>query len=130
MPSDSPAASILVVDDHPGVRASAAAVLAAPGRRVLTAAGGAEGLALLAREAVDLVVSDLDMPKMNGLAFLAEVRRLHPGLACLLVTGRITPAAEAAVKRGEILACVSKGGDPEALPAAVERALRGKGRGG
>jgi len=127
MPSDSPEATILVVDDDAGVLASMTALLTEPGRRVLTAASGTEGLALMEREAVDLVIADLDMPKMDGLAFLASARHLRPGVACLLVTGRVTPAAEAAVKHGEILACIPKGGDAEALPAAVERALRGKG---
>jgi CheY-like chemotaxis protein len=127
MPSESPVATLLVVDDHAAVRDSLVTLLEGPGRRVLAAGGGAEGLALLVRETVDLVLSDLNMPGMNGLAFLRAVRRLRPDVPCLLMTLHPTPAVEDAVRRGEISECVPKSGDPEALTAAVARALRGKG---
>jgi len=123
MPSQPPAATILVVDDDAGIRDSVVVLLEEPGRRVLTAAGGAEGLAVLEREAVDLIVSDLEMPHMDGLAFLAAARSMRPGVPGLLMTARTSPRAEEAVERGEVLACVPKSGDPGALAAEVTRAL-------
>lgn len=117
-----PKATILVVDDDPGVRGSLATLLAAPGRRVLTAEGGAEGLGLLEREAVDLVLSDMNMPKMDGLAFLAAARRLRPDLPALLLTARMGPRVQAAVDRGEVT-CVLKSDGPDAILVAVAHAL-------
>jgi len=126
MPPTHPVATVLVVDDQPDIAASVAHLLEAPGRRVLTAGSGPEGLGLLAREAVDLVISDLDMPEMDGIAFLTAARLRRPGLPCLLMTARARPVAEAAVRRGDVLACVHKTGDPAAFLAAVARALGGE----
>lgn len=74
-----PAVRVLVVDDDPALCGSLKRFLA---RRydVAIAANGREGLELLARQPFDAVVSDVDMPVMDGLAFRAEIRRRHPEL--------------------------------------------------
>lgn len=117
-----PKATILVVDDDSGVRGSLVTLLGAPGRRVLTAASGAEGLAVLERETVDLILSDMNMPGMDGLAFLAAARRLRPGVRALLMTVHMGPKVRAAVDRGEVV-CLLKSGDPDAILIAVAHAL-------
>jgi PAS domain S-box-containing protein len=55
---------------------------------VRTATSGADGLAILRAEDIDCVVSDYDMPVMDGLEFLAAVRREHPDLPFVLYTGK------------------------------------------
>ena len=62
------------------------AMLSSSGHTVLTAASGREALEILARESVDLVVSDLGMPGMTGLALAAEIKRRRP-LPVVLLTG-------------------------------------------
>jgi PAS domain S-box-containing protein len=81
--------TILLVEDEETVRGVMVRMLAAAGYRVLTAAGGAEALAL-ARSApgpIHLVISDLIMPGMDGMALVRSLRQASPGLAALLVSG-------------------------------------------
>ncbi len=68
------ARTILVVDDHRAVLDLLSAALRDEGYRVLLASDGVEALACVEREAPDLVVTDLRMPKMNGVELVA---RLH-----------------------------------------------------
>ena len=90
-------AHLLLVDDDAIVRDVMAEQMQAAGYAVLTAASGAEALALLdAGEAVDLVVSDLSMPGMDGLALIREARRRGRHLPAILLTG-FADAAELAV---------------------------------
>ncbi len=87
---------ILVVDDEEAVRASLVLGLRAglAGYVVLAAGDGKEALKLLAREPVDLVITDLRMPEMDGLELIACLRREHPGLPVIVVSGRETAAEE------------------------------------
>jgi PAS domain S-box-containing protein len=80
---------ILLVDDHPEVRSTTAAVLEEFGHDVRQAANGAEALALLKEEACkcDLVISDYAMPHQSGTDFLREARILCPGVPALIITG-------------------------------------------
>jgi two-component system nitrate/nitrite response regulator NarL len=72
---------ILLVDDHSLFRESLSRLLEAePGFRIVaTCATSAEGLAVLAREPVDIVLLDYDLGDDQGLAFLEEVKRARPG---------------------------------------------------
>ena len=89
---------ILLVDDDPIVREVTAEGLEAEGFAVLSAASGPAALALLeAGEAVDLVLSDLSMPGMDGLALIREAQRRRPALPAILLTGFASNAAELAV---------------------------------
>jgi two-component system, cell cycle sensor histidine kinase and response regulator CckA len=81
--------TILIIDDEAAVRNVTRTLLERAGFRVLTAAGGAEGVALLAGEAgtVNLVVLDLNMPVMTGTQVLAELARVRPDIRVLLSSG-------------------------------------------
>ena len=79
--------SVLCVDDEPNILLALKRTLRPAGYQVATAAGGAEGLELLARESVDLVISDMRMPQMDGAHFLAEVREHYPEVIRILLTG-------------------------------------------
>jgi PAS domain S-box-containing protein len=79
---------VLFVDDDELVRETVLAQLEGGGYHVQTASSGPEALALLdAGVAVDVLVTDLAMPGMNGLATIREVHRRRPGLAAVLLTG-------------------------------------------
>jgi CheY-like chemotaxis protein len=89
---------ILFVDDEPLARAITAEGLEEAGFSLLTAESSATALALVeAREAVDLLVTDLSMPGIDGLALIREAQRRRPGLPAILLTGFATNAAELAV---------------------------------
>jgi chemosensory pili system protein ChpA (sensor histidine kinase/response regulator) len=77
VPSRAPVAGrrILLVDDSVSVRRFVGQMLARAGLEVVTARDGAEGLARLAETAVDAVVTDLEMPRMNGYELIRHLRR-------------------------------------------------------
>ena len=92
---------ILVVDDDAHMRALVAKVLAREGYSVRPLSRAREVLQALDEGPVDLVISDIRMPEMDGLALLCEVKRLAPETSVLLMTafGSIETAIEA-IKRG------------------------------
>ncbi len=77
---------ILAVEDEPEVLDVVRAMLAIAGHTVFTAASGREALELFQREPVDVVISDLGMPGMTGLALAAEIKKIRP-LPVILLTG-------------------------------------------
>jgi CheY-like chemotaxis protein len=78
--------SILIVDDERGIRELLAGYLA-KSYDVACARNGAEALAHLADRAVDLVISDIAMPGMDGIELLSRVRERHPRTKYALLTG-------------------------------------------
>ena len=78
---------ILVVDDEPLIRETAKMILEAEGYEVLTAADGLDGLHSLSQSLPDLIISDLNMPRMTGVEFLAVVRQRFPHLATIAMSG-------------------------------------------
>jgi PAS domain S-box-containing protein len=89
---------VLVVDDDPIVREIVTNQLEMAGYTVLSAPDGAAALAVLdTGTKIDLLISDLSMPGMDGLSLLREGRRRRPKLAVILLTGFATNAAEIAI---------------------------------
>ncbi|MDQ8017092.1 MAG: ATP-binding protein [Bordetella sp.] len=80
-------AHVLLVDDDSHVRESLGALLAESGYRVSVASAGAQALATVAASAPDIVLADFGMVGMNGAALAGELRRLHPGLPVVILTG-------------------------------------------
>lgn len=80
---------VLVVDDEPGIRNMAAAILARHGYRVLTAADGAEAIALFAPRSKEIrvVITDLSMPNLDGAALAGVVQRINPAVKIIAVSG-------------------------------------------
>jgi len=79
--------TILVVDDEPQLRALAQAILTAKGYRVLSATNGIEALAVLEENSIDLMFSDIIMPKMNGYLLVEKAQKLYPELKIILASG-------------------------------------------
>lgn len=81
---------VLFVDDEPRILEGIARMLRPQRERieVLTAPGGEEALALLAAHDVDVVISDMRMPRMDGAQLLGEVRSRHPRLARIILSGQ------------------------------------------
>ena len=119
-----PPSRILLVDDDPNFRRVAAHHLGELGGEVLTAGTGEEALALLRGERFDLLLSDVKMPGMDGMALLREVRRLDASLPIILVTahGDIEMAVEAMQLGATDF--ITKPFDRARLREKAERALR------
>lgn len=77
---------ILIVDDEENTRIGLQKLLSAEGYEVETVANGYQALEFLRKEKVSLVISDISMPEMNGLAFLREVHRNFPSLHVIMIT--------------------------------------------
>jgi CheY-like chemotaxis protein len=80
-------ATIMVVDDEPQMRRLMRRVLEAGGHEVLKASGGEEALDLLGRRPVDLVITDIVMPEMDGLELIRAIRGGAPAQKILAVSG-------------------------------------------
>src|ERR1700756_4955870 len=78
---------VLVVDDDPSIRETATLILESEGFEVLTAADGVEGLHSLSKSLPDLIISDLNMPRMSGFEFLAVVRQRFPHISTIAMSG-------------------------------------------
>lgn len=79
--------TLLVVDDEALVRQLVEKILLKEGYVVLTAGDGAEALEMLKHEKIDIVVSDIKMPNMNGFELLQTAKKAHPSLAFVIMTG-------------------------------------------
>jgi len=78
---------ILVVDDEPSICEIAGQILESAGYEVLTAKDGVDGLNALSKSLPDLIISDLNMPRMSGFEFLAVVRERFPHIATIAMSG-------------------------------------------
>ena len=82
-----PKAKILVVDDEPSILLTLSAILEDEGYDVDAVPGGAEALLAIRQQHYDLVLTDLKMPNVDGLAVLEAVRTLSPQTATIMLTG-------------------------------------------
>lgn len=116
--------TILCVDDEPNILSALKRLLRGKGWQVLTAEGGQAALRLLQTQAVDLVISDMRMPEMDGAQFLAQVRARWPDTVRLLLTGHsdINAIVEA-INRGEIYRYITKPWDDNDIVLIVRQAL-------
>ncbi len=79
---------VLLVDDSPVIRAMVSEILASAGLSVMTASDGEEALALIAKEEPDLIVSDIEMPKLDGFGLLERVRQRSQRIPMIMLTTR------------------------------------------
>jgi CheY-like chemotaxis protein len=106
-----------VVDDEPGVRQTLARLLRHASHQVVEAPDGPAALALLATTPVDLVITDLGMPEMNGWELARRIQAARPGLPVILLTGWQDQAPEEAGDRAAVDAILGK---PVQLPALLQ----------
>jgi CheY-like chemotaxis protein len=117
---------LLLVDDEPDILSSLKHLLESciPGLSVITAPSGRAGLDLLAKERIDLIVSDFKMPGMDGIEFLHQARRLRPTIPRVMLTAFGNEAlARRAVTDAFVAAFLSNGAEPEQLIEKVGRLL-------
>lgn len=126
-PSAMATSRILCIDDEPNILAALVRVFRPQGYAMATALSGDEALAMLEREPVDVVISDMRMPGMDGTAVLEQVRARWPQTVRLLLTGHSDiDATIGAINRGEIHRYIGKPWDEGELLLIVRQALERK----
>jgi response regulator RpfG family c-di-GMP phosphodiesterase len=117
-------AHILCVDDERNILMAIRRTLRSTGHTIHLAESGKEGLAILAAEPIDLVISDMRMPEMDGAEFLKQVHQKYPLVGRVLLTGfsDLTSTIKA-VNEGRINNYLSKPWDDDELRRVVQELL-------
>lgn len=111
------AATILVADDSATMRMIVRAALSSAGWQVITASNGQEALTLARQQAVDLVVSDWNMPVMGGLGLIQGLRQLEPyqDVPVLVLTTEDDGESKMAARDLGVCGWLNKPLDPDTL---------------
>lgn len=117
---------ILVIDDEDIVRTSCSRTLVPEGYEVTLVKSGFDGLALLEQEPVDLVLTDLKMPEIDGIEILRRVKEKWPQIEVIIITGYQT--VDTAVKSIKLGAFdyLEKPFTPDGLISSVAKAFAHK----
>ncbi len=117
-------ATMLFVDDEVNILSSLKRLFRPYGYRILTAESGAQGLEIMKREVVHLVVSDMRMPGMSGVQFLEQVRTKWPETVRMLLTGHTEIGATIdAINKGQIYRYISKPWQDSDIIPTIRHAL-------
>lgn len=92
-------ASILIVDNEEIIRKMLIRMLQSDGHEIAQADGAAQAKAILECKSIDLILMDIYMPEMNGLALMKSINETHSGIETILISGRHSMDAEEAAKR-------------------------------
>jgi YesN/AraC family two-component response regulator len=115
---------ILVIDDEKPTLSMFRLFLDAYGYTVYTAENGTEGLAIFQKEKPEIVLTDIKMPGIDGLAVLQQIKEIDPNAAVIVITGHgDTALAEQAVAL-DAVDFINKPIKKEALEAALEKAKK------
>ena len=113
---------ILVVDDEDNIRTLVQTMLNREGRDVVLAARGKEAIAMFQKEHPDLTILDIDMPDIDGITVLRQIRAIDPQAKVMVFTGGDSPAVESQAKALGVTDFLRKG---FALPSLAELQSRG-----
>ena len=116
-------ATILTVDDSPSIRQMIKVVLGPAGHNVLEAGDGAQGLEAAKSAKPDLVITDLNMPVMNGIEFIRKYRQ-HPaskGVPIILLTTESDEALKAEAKAAGATGWIVKPFKQDQLVAVIKK---------
>jgi CheY-like chemotaxis protein len=115
-------ATVLIVEDEPALREIIGAWFQRIAGKALTAANGAEGLEVIATQSIDLVISDMRMPIVDGITMLQKIRASHRNLSVILISGYSDTEARTCFALGAD-AFLHKPMDRQELLDAVARSL-------
>ncbi len=107
---NTPFGKILLIDDQKGYLQALRNHLMDGGRPIciLTAENGAKGLSILRGMDVDLIVTDLHMPVMDGFRFVSEAKRRHPDIPIIVMSTTFFPETEGMLREMGVLDCIDK----------------------
>lgn len=117
--------AILLVDDEENITSSLTRLLRRDGYTILRAHSAAEGLEVLSRHTVGVIISDQRMPGMTGTEFLTKVRELYPDTVRVVLSGytELNSVTEA-INRGAVYKFLTKPWEDDLLRANVEEAFQ------
>lgn len=116
--------TVLVVDDDPHILKAIRRVLRKEQCGVLTAESAEKGMACLAREDIQIVISDKNMPRMDGLVFLKQVKSEYPQVLTIMLTGNADlGSAVEAINAAGVFKYLLKPWDDDDLRFTVNEAL-------
>lgn len=118
--------TILIIDDEKNIREGLSAALELDGYSVKLAANGAEGLALIEKGDIDLVITDLRMPGISGEEVLAKVRGESPDIPVIVLTGHGSIDTAVDAMRNGAYDFLTKPLSLDRLSLIVKRALAGR----
>jgi response regulator RpfG family c-di-GMP phosphodiesterase len=122
---DNAALTLLFVDDEPSILSALRRLFRPQGYRILLAESGPAALELLQTESVDLIISDMRMPGMDGAQLLQAVRERWPEVVRLLLTGYADIGSTiAAINQGEIQRYIAKPWDEQEILMSVSDSLK------
>lgn len=117
--------SILFVDDEPGILRTLERMFRRENLELFFALGAEEALAILRSHPIDLIVSDLRMPGVDGIELMKQVQELSPDTIRVILTGYANvDTAIKAINEGHVFQFVTKPWDDEELRITVRRCLR------
>jgi two-component system chemotaxis response regulator CheY len=118
-------ASILTVDDSPSIRVALKIALTNAGYSVAEAANGAEGIEKARASAFDLIITDLNMPVMDGLTMIEEMRRMpdQTGVPIVFLTTESDAAMKERAKAAGATGWLTKPFDPDQLVRIAKKVL-------
>lgn len=118
-------ASILVLDDSASVRQLIRTALEPSGHAIVGAANGVQGLKLVEQAKFDLVITDLNMPEMDGLTFIREFRKRndHKGVPIVFVTTESSEHLKQEAKSMGATGWITKPFSAPQLSRVVEKVL-------
>lgn len=117
--------NILLVDDNKYVLEALSLTLDASmrGHDILKAGNGLEALDILRRRPVALVLTDLEMPVMNGYQLIEHMNRLHPSIPLLAMTSNLSPAVASGLRSLGVRHCFEKPFDYEEVTRLIRENL-------
>ncbi|MGE5492553.1 MAG: response regulator [Actinomycetota bacterium] len=119
--------TLLLVDDEENILSAMKRLLRRNGYRILSAGSGQEGLAILATETVDVIISDQRMPQMTGIEFLRQAKECCPDSIRMVLSGYTDlETVTSAINQGDIYRFLTKPWDDDDLRANIEDAVRRK----
>ncbi|MCL6610737.1 MAG: response regulator [Peptococcaceae bacterium] len=116
-------ATVLVIDDEKGMRWAIEKALQSEGYEVITVDNGYDGISVLGKSKVSLVLLDYKMPDIDGLETLLKIKQNHPDIPVIFMTAFSSmPTALEAIKRGAV-GYITKPFQLVDLKSAVKRAI-------
>ena len=115
---------ILVVDDAKTMRDALKGALTPAGFDVIEAENGEQGLEMLNQHAIDLVISDLNMPGMDGLTMCSHIKELGRNTPIFMLTTQTSPDLKAKAKEYGVVAWIVKPHKDEVLLQGIRKVLK------